>query len=545
MLNWRATFLTVCFALSIFLYGPALPSFFVSDDFDWLARAKNIPLTVENYLLHNSDNNIGSGVYRPLTSFSFWLNYRLTGLDPLSYRTVNVVFHALNGFLLFLIICFFTDKKHLAALAGLFFIVFPNHAEAVSWISGRGDVLAVFFCLLSFLLYLNFRFRKKEGYLLLALLSFALALLSKESAMVLPAVVLSYELIWNFRAEKPKEWLKRILAPGISFLIILTVYFFLRWLSTGVFWGFYNGSALRWSVKDALENLSFSFWSHLLSAPWRQAAVLWSKNQWPFMAVFLAGVMAFCSALTFKFKEWRIWLWGIILFLIGAAPTLTLNFSRLTNEGERFAYFPSLGIAVALAAVFGSLIRTRNLKITGWLVAMAALIILGQGLWQKNLLWRHAGELNRSLLYSFGRLVDVGKEQGVVILGLPDNIEGAQVWRNGWLAALNIFYPNYSPDVLVVKTGLNLHSQNWREPMATWSTIPNGYRANGPSDLFFGQESVESLDYRLEIKNYSPKQFCGSPLEILFTPEFKNQLISKTIRFLRVDGLNLAEIKRF
>src|SRR3989339_66237 len=117
--NWLIlAFFLSYFIIGLALYHPVLNSFFVSDDFDWLTRAKFTPLTIGSYFLKNSNGGTEGGVYRPLTELSYLLDYKISGL---------------------------------------FFLILPNHPEAVSWISGRGDVLAAFFYILSLALYIKLR----------------------------------------------------------------------------------------------------------------------------------------------------------------------------------------------------------------------------------------------------------------------------------------------------------------------------------------------------------------------------------------------------
>ncbi len=152
-------FLGLYLLLTLILYFPITNSFFVSDDFDWMVRAKQLDWS--RVFLSNADGSQASGVYRPLTSVSFWLDYQFFGLNPLGYHLTNLLFFFLTGAALFELIFLLTRQTALSFLAGLFFIVLPNHPEAVSWLSGRGDVFAAFFYLLSLILYFYFRQKDK------------------------------------------------------------------------------------------------------------------------------------------------------------------------------------------------------------------------------------------------------------------------------------------------------------------------------------------------------------------------------------------------
>ncbi|MEK7189667.1 MAG: hypothetical protein AAB666_01665, partial [Patescibacteria group bacterium] len=255
---------------AIFLYRPILNSGFVSDDFDWIARAKNIPLTLENLFLRNAEDTRDSGVYRPITRLSFWLDYQASGLAPFGYHVVNVLLHLGSAFLLFWLVWQLAGRTNrwLAFLAGLFFLIFPNHPEAVSWISGRNDVLAVFFFLLSFNFYVLFRTGGRYLWLGVSSLSFALAIFSKEMVASLPIILLVYELVW----KKDISWRKKILfiLPSAA---ILVLYILLRQLSTGLLFHSYSNINSSFSFISAMNIFVRGLMSHFISP-----AHIWITN---------------------------------------------------------------------------------------------------------------------------------------------------------------------------------------------------------------------------------------------------------------------------
>lgn len=165
-------------------------------------------------------------------------------------------------------------------------------------------------------------------------------------------------------------------------------------------------------------------------------------------------------------------------------------------------------------------------------------------LYQKNLVWQKAGQLSQSLLIDFARETNLQAGEGTVIIGMPDNIDGAPVFRNGWLTALRLFYPNYRPDVLVTKAGLNLTSVNFNQKIIDWVKFIDGY-AGLPlvSDyIFFGAQNLKSTDYQMTINDYETSIASGQQVEIYFTPRFLRQLPAKKINFLVFDKGHLIGI---
>jgi uncharacterized membrane protein len=130
-----------------------------------------------------------------LRTLTFAFEYSLFGLKSAPYHFDNVLIHILNVFLLFnILLLIFKDEK-LAFFSALLFGIYPAWNEAVVWVKNRSDLLAMFFMLSSFYLYL-------KNKLILSFIPFILALLSKEIAIVLPAIITAYEFIFKEKRNR-------------------------------------------------------------------------------------------------------------------------------------------------------------------------------------------------------------------------------------------------------------------------------------------------------------------------------------------------------
>ena len=195
--NFRRT-LIVCLLLglgTIALYAPAFTFGFVNYDDPF-------------YVVNNPHVNHGltaSGVgwafqagyaanWHPLTWLSHMLDVEVFGLRPAGSHVVNVLLHALNGVLVFLVLVRLTGAFASSAVVAALFACHPLHVESVAWIAERKDVLSTFFCLLALLAWADYvKNNKAAGAMtryLLALLFFALGLMSKPMVMTLPCVLL-------------------------------------------------------------------------------------------------------------------------------------------------------------------------------------------------------------------------------------------------------------------------------------------------------------------------------------------------------------------
>src|SRR3984957_8649015 len=134
--------------------------------------------------------------WHPLTWISHLLDYQLYGFDPAGHHLTSLLFHILNTLLLFHVLWRMTCAMWRSAVVAALFAWHPLHVESVAWVSERKDVLSTFFWLLTMAAYGAYAKRPKaQGprpkiYYCLALVCFALGLMSKPMVVTLPFVLL-------------------------------------------------------------------------------------------------------------------------------------------------------------------------------------------------------------------------------------------------------------------------------------------------------------------------------------------------------------------
>ena len=146
--------------------------------------------------------------YRPVRNASYAIDFLVWGLRPFGFHLTNVLIHAANAVLVFLLIRRISEKLGTAVVAALIFAVHPIQTDSVAYVSGRRDVLFALFYLAAFHAYLSYRARASRTWFVLFLGFWGLSLMSKEMAVSLPLVIFVWNLCdqWN---EAAGSWLQR------------------------------------------------------------------------------------------------------------------------------------------------------------------------------------------------------------------------------------------------------------------------------------------------------------------------------------------------
>lgn len=208
--NTKIVFLTIIIiAITAFIYWNSPNNEFVNyDDEQIIVNNPALKSLDINKLFSITEYRIFGAQYKPITLFSFALEYQLFQNDPFYYHLHNVILHIFNIILVILFLYVVSNRNFIIiAFGGLLFAVHPLNVEAVSWASGRKDVLSTFFmltCLLLYFKYSSTSIQKKNRpiFYLLFFTSFILASLSK----LLPAITPLIMIVYDYTSDR--KWSK-------------------------------------------------------------------------------------------------------------------------------------------------------------------------------------------------------------------------------------------------------------------------------------------------------------------------------------------------
>jgi len=367
------------FLVAFGVFANTLPNGFVYDDAKqilsniWITDLRYLPDIFTHDVWGFWPEHGASGYYRPMMHILNLALNQTFGLLPWAYHFMNVLFHSVNSVLVFLLTFDLFRKEgktsafSLALISGLMFASHPIHCEAVAWAGGIPDLSYTFFLLLSFYLYQRSTEKGSSSPLLLSvsLLSFVLALLSKEPALILPFILILYE-----SSERKDHHLK--LQRYIPYIVIAVAYLAVRFAIIGGI----KTSGEDSSVVSWLPDVFVLFATYLgkLLLPINLNVYYSYSSAGSFLAPsVLLGIVVTCifiTALIISFRKSRLVFTGLLFIAAPLLPALYIPAIGGTPFAERYLYLPSFGYVLLLSLVIYSI--TEQLRHHGFLLFVTA-----------------------------------------------------------------------------------------------------------------------------------------------------------------------------
>jgi Flp pilus assembly protein TadD len=373
--------------------------------------------------------------WHPLTWLSHMLDASAFGPNPGAQHLVNVLLHAANSLLLFLLLLRLTGKKWPAALVAALFAWHPLHVESVAWISERKDVLSTFFGLLALLAYCRYvekskvQSPKSKVCYAWTLGLFVLSLLAKPMLVTLPFVMLLLD-VWPLnRGQIPGigsnsrntehganlSWLVAEKIPFFALTIASSIVTFLAQRTEAVVSLDQRPLGLR--VTNALvayaEYLGKTVW------PAKLAVIYPLPNQIPAWQIAVAtAILVSISLLAWRARRNAPyvqigWLW----FLGTLVPVIGLVQVGGQALADRYTYVPLVGVFIALA--YGAADLATRCKINAVVPSCAAAAVLAGCLcvteYQLHF-WQNSETL-------FARAIAVTKDNAIAYINLGVALE--------------------------------------------------------------------------------------------------------------------------
>jgi tetratricopeptide (TPR) repeat protein len=341
--------------------------------------------------------------WHPLTWISHMTDCALFGLNPGAHHFVNILFHAANAALLFILLLRLTGQMWPAAFVAALFAWHPLHVESVAWVAERKDVLSTFFALLTLLSYAKYVQAKSRRSYWFALFFFALGLMSKPMLVTLPFVMLLLDYWPLYRmgkAEGGRRNLSGLLVEKTPFFTLAVASCVITFLVQ------HSGHAVA-TLEDVpagfrLENAVVATAWYLQKLVWPgPLAVIYPLAPIPpvVFAVSAAILIGISVAVWRARLRNRCWLVGWLWFLGTLVPVIGLVQVGSAAMADRYTYIPSIGIFMAvvfgLPELAGKIAWAK--KGLPWAAALVLAGCLGAMEWQLHY-WRDSETLFRHTL---------------------------------------------------------------------------------------------------------------------------------------------------
>jgi tetratricopeptide (TPR) repeat protein len=319
-----------------------------------------------------------SANWHPLTWLSHMLDCQLFGLNAAGHHFTSLVLHLANASLLFLLLRSLTGTLWRSALVAAFFALHPLRVESVAWVSERKDVLSGLFFLLTLWAYGRYaEVRNPESeirsagtakrlsaearssalrppcslYYWLALIFFALGLLSKPMLVTLPflLLLLDYWPLGRIQIHRQfRDELKRLLAEKIPFLILAAFSSGVTLLVQEQAMRYHQELPLAARAANAVvayaRYLGKTVWPQELLSPYPHPA------SWPGLIIAVSiALLLLISGLAVREVKRRPhlavgWFWFVGLLV----PVIGLVQVGVASMADRYTYLPHIGLLILM-----------------------------------------------------------------------------------------------------------------------------------------------------------------------------------------------------
>ncbi|OIO39631.1 MAG: hypothetical protein AUJ75_01085 [Candidatus Omnitrophica bacterium CG1_02_49_10] len=383
--------------LGISIYANTFMNGFVWDDGGlisgnlYIKDAKYIPKIFTTNLYRGS--GIEGNFYRPAQSLSLMFDYAVWRLDPFGYHIQNLLFHILSAILIYLVLFYLFRNRAASVISSVLFLVHPVQVQAVGYIAGRADPLALFFMLLSLLLFIRSR-RHYDILHIFSIFSFICALLSKEMAAIFPLLLLLLNVYFRKGVHKNALELDKGIRDYLPYFVIIFIYILLR----ATVLNFVTGGLFMETAGTGLYEKLLAFvkvitlYIGIIFLPFNlhiERTMMMPRSAFePFMLLSIFIVTVMLLAITDTFKRRPQISFGLSWFLIALIPVSNI-FPINAQIAEHWLYLPSIGLFLAASSFFVSNIDGKMMVRRPAAISFVILIFIFSVLTiRQNMFWK-------------------------------------------------------------------------------------------------------------------------------------------------------------
>ena len=455
--------------------------------------------------------------WHPLTWLSHELDSELFGLNPVGHHVVNVLLHAVNAVLLFLLLQSATGFRWRSLMVAALFALHPINVESVAWAAERKNVLSMLFFLLALYAYGRYARRPGLGRYIAVAGFFVLSLLAKPQAITFPFLL----LLWDYwpldrigardmptqAGNAPRLPIARLLLEKLPLLFLSAASAVITMEAQKA--GGAVKDLARFSLPLRLETTVISYARYLGKTFWPTKLVLPYPHPLKLYPAWQVGaavaLLLLITAIVLCARDKRYLAVGWFWFLGSLVPMIGLVQVGEQAMADRYAYIPFLGLFLMIVWLIADWTaawnRTRQIP-ARWLaipavcclLALASLTYRQVGyLHDTEALWRRALALTQDNYIAQGALAGVLHKQGKTEEAIEHIRAALAIRPDDWPANLILAAYEQSQGDTAAATAryqmVALRASKPSQRAAAYNDLGTAYRQTG--DLLRAKEAFE------------------------------------------------------
>lgn len=396
---------------------------------------------VQDFDLKGIATNHFVGNYIPVTMLVHAVAWFLFENNSGGHHLINIIFHLLNGILVYQIGKRFFKEESIASIGALIFLLHPIQVESVAWISELKNILSTSFYLGGLVFYLNYKDHSKKKDLLVCFLFFVFGCLSKSAVVVFPLILLIIDVFIEKKIELRFLWNK------LPFLVV------------SIFIGIVN---IKSQTADLFINHAHEFPAYqrlgfagfallkylfLFLFPLNLSVIYpYPEVKMPVFVIGFGVLLALFSALIFLLRK-KEFLVPFLIFFILLNLILVLQFLPFGEVlyADRYLYVPLIGFAWLLAWFLS------KFKIQGRVISIGLMIVLSVFTYTRVSYWKSALVLYEDIIKKYPKQFIALNSAGVESMFLNNNEKALEYFDRATLAAPRNYKGYYNRGLLHLK----------------------------------------------------------------------------------------------
>jgi len=399
------------FSITLILFWPATKYEFLNFDDDRYVSGNLVVLnglTVDG--IKWAFRYIYESYWLPVMWLSYMLDASIWGRGAFGFHFTNILLHAANSSLLFLLIRTWTRRLWPSFFVAALFAFHPLRIESVVWIAERKDVLSGFFFLLSLYFYKRYADRPEPGREVPSAACMALGLLTKPILVTLPFLLLVLDFWplkrWSLdKAGLRKLWTE-LISEKILFWSLAIIFSGLTYYTQSAGKAVHGLDTVPWFQRMLEIPTAYGFYIQKTLFPFDLRMIYGDLNKSLLIASLSLLVLVLITLLSwFARKQNPALLTGWLWFLGLLIPVIGIVRVGVVHVADRFTYLPSIGIIIFV--VWGALFLIERYRVNAYVFGILGFSLIAGSIWQTRATMPHW----KSSISAFGH----------VLKSMPDN----------------------------------------------------------------------------------------------------------------------------